>query len=181
MDEWLGPHDLARASGVSTDTLRHYERLGLLRGTTRTASGYRRFPPGTVARVQVIQRALAVGFSLKELAGAFGQRERGGVPCQRVRRLVGERLAALEDRLRDLTGLRDEMRGLVQEWDVRLAATPKGQRAQLLDMLVGFPALDSGARAPSAPRASTSRQNPATMNPKKRKAADTTASLRSNS
>ena len=68
----------------------------------------------------------------------------------RVRLLVGERLAALEDRLRDLAALRDEMRGLVQEWDARLAATPKGQRAQLLDMLVGHPALDGGTRAPSA-------------------------------
>jgi DNA-binding transcriptional MerR regulator len=149
MDDWLGPRELALASGVSADTLRHYERLGLLRGTTRTASGYRRFPPEAIARVQVIQRALAVGFSLKELAGAFGERERGGVPCQRVRLLVGERLAALEDRLRDLTALRDEMRGLVQEWDVRLAATPKGQRARLLDMLVGHPPLGSGVRAPS--------------------------------
>jgi DNA-binding transcriptional MerR regulator len=149
MDGWLGPRELARASGVSTDTLRHYERLGLLAGTTRTASGYRRYPPGMVARVQVIQRALAIGFSLKELAGAFGQRERGGVPCQRVRALVGERLTALENRLRDLTALRDEMRGLVHEWEARLAATPKGQRARLLDMLIGHPALGSGTRSRS--------------------------------
>lgn len=150
MSEWLGPRDLARAAGVSTDTLRHYERLGLLRDTTRTASGYRRYPSGTIERVQVIQRALAMGFSLKELAEAFGQRERGGVPCQRVRALVGERLAALEHRLRDLAALRDQMRGLIQEWDVRLAATPKGQRARLLDMLVAHPALDNDARAPSS-------------------------------
>jgi DNA-binding transcriptional MerR regulator len=149
MDEWRGPRELARATGVSTDTLRHYERLGLLRGTTRTASGYRRFPPGTLARVHVIQRALAVGFSLKDLSAAFGQRERGGVPCQRVRVLVGERLAALENRLRDLTALRDTMHGLLQEWDFRLRATPRGGRAQLLDMLVRYPALGSGARAPS--------------------------------
>jgi DNA-binding transcriptional MerR regulator len=147
VDNWLGPRELARASGVSADTLRHYDRLGLLRGTTRTTSGYRRFPPGTVTRVQVIQRALAVGFSLKELAAAFGQRERGGVPCQRVRLLVGERLAALDERLRDLTALRDQMRDLLQEWDVRLAATPHGQRAQLLDMLAGRPTLDVRTRA----------------------------------
>jgi MerR family transcriptional regulator, copper efflux regulator len=159
MNEWLGPRELARVSRVSTDTLRHYERLGLLRGTTRTTSGYRRYPAHAVARVQVIQRALAVGFSLRELAAAFGQRERGGVPCQRVRLLVGERLAALEERLRDLTALRDEMRGLLQEWDARLAATPRGQRAQLLDMLVGYRTLDSGARASSgAPTAPKPRQ-----------------------
>jgi DNA-binding transcriptional MerR regulator len=141
MDEWLGPRALADASGVSADTLRHYERLGLLPGVTRTRAGYRRYPPDTLARVQLIQRALVVGFSLKDLASALGQRDRGGVPCQLVRKLVGERLAALEARLRDLIILRDEMRVVVQEWDARLAATPNGQRARLLDMLAGHPVL----------------------------------------
>ena len=150
MAAWLGPREVSGASGVSTDTLRHYERLGLLRGTTRTSSGYRRYPPETVERIQVIQRALAVGFSLKELAGAFGERERGGAPCQRVRVLVGERLAALDRRLTDLIALRDEMQRLIDEWDARLAATPKGQRARLLDMLVGHSTLGQGARAPSS-------------------------------
>jgi DNA-binding transcriptional MerR regulator len=157
MNQWLGPRELARAAGVSTDTLRHYERLGLLRGTARTASGYRRYPPETVERVRVIQRALAVGFSLKELASVFGQRERGGVPCQRVRLLVAERLAALDARLRDLTALRDEMRSVLEEWDLRLDATPKGQRAQLLDMLVSHPSLDSRGRATRGPDASSRR------------------------
>jgi DNA-binding transcriptional MerR regulator len=152
MNDWLGPRDLARAAGVSTDTLRHYERLGLLRGTARTTSGYRRYPAGTVVRVRVIQRALAVGFSLKELASVFGQRERGGVPCQRVRLLVAERLAALDARLRDLTALRDEMWSVLEEWDARLRATP-----QLLDMLVSHPSLDSRARATREPGASSQR------------------------
>jgi hypothetical protein len=77
--------------------------------------------------------------------------------------LVGERLAALENRLRDLTALRDTMHGLLQEWDVRLRATPRGGRAQLLDMLVRYPALGSGARAPS-----TGNETPA-PHPRRRK------------
>jgi DNA-binding transcriptional MerR regulator len=160
MSDWLGPRDLARASGLSTDTLRHYERLGLLRETRRTASGYRRYPPEMIERVRVIQRALAMGFSLKELGDAFGQRDRGGVPCGRVRSLVGERLAVLEGRLRDLAALRDEMRRLIDEWDARLAATPKGQRARLLDLLASHPALEQGARAPSAGRITRRRVSP---------------------
>jgi DNA-binding transcriptional MerR regulator len=160
MAAWLGPRDVSGASGVSTDTLRHYERLGLLRGTTRTSSGYRRYPPETVARIQVIQRALAVGFSLKELAGAFGERDHGGVPCQRVRVLVGERLAALDRRLADLITLRDEMQRLIDEWDVRLAGTPKGQRARLLDMLAGHSTLDQGTRAPSSAEANRTTATP---------------------
>jgi MerR family transcriptional regulator, Zn(II)-responsive regulator of zntA len=132
---WLGPRALADACGVSPDTLRHYERLGLLPRTTRTSAGYRRFPPESVERVRLIQRALAVGFSLRELAAVLERRERGEPPCRRVRALVGERLVALETRLQELTILRDEMRLLVRDWDARLARTPEGQRARLLDVL----------------------------------------------
>ena len=61
--EWIGPRALAAATGLSTATVRHYERLGLLPGTARTDAGYRRFPPDAVDRVRVIQRALMIGFS----------------------------------------------------------------------------------------------------------------------
>jgi DNA-binding transcriptional MerR regulator len=144
---WIGPRALADASGVSTDTLRHYERLGLLPGTTRTPAGYRRYAPATVDRVRLIQRALVVGFSLRELASALGQRDRGAPPCRRVRALVGARLEGLEHRLQDLTALRDEMRILLQEWDQRLAETPNGQRSRLLDMLARHPVFDVAQRS----------------------------------
>jgi DNA-binding transcriptional MerR regulator len=148
---WIGPRDAAAAAGVSTDTLRHYERIGLLPRTSRTPAGYRRYPPDTVERVRLIQRALAVGFSLKELASVLVQRDRGEPPCQRVRALVGERLEALDNRLRDLQTLRNEMRIVLREWDQRLAQTPNGQRARLLDMLSGRPALEGRAnRAPAS-------------------------------
>jgi DNA-binding transcriptional MerR regulator len=144
--DWLGPRALAAATGVSTDTLRHYERLRLLGLVSRTASGYRRYPPACVARVQLVQRALLIGFSLKELASVLGHRDRGGAPCGRVRALVGERLDRLDQRLAELTALRDEMRRLLAEWDVRLAATPPDSQARLLDMLGGRPELAGGAR-----------------------------------
>jgi DNA-binding transcriptional MerR regulator len=138
----IGPRALADATGVSTDTLRHYERLGLLSGTERTHAGYRQYAPATVERVRLIQRALVVGFSLKELASALSQHERGAPPCQRVRNLIGERLTTLEANLRELTALRDEMRVIVSDWDTRLSQTPPGQRARLLDMLAGRPVLE---------------------------------------
>jgi hypothetical protein len=94
---WIGPRALAEATSVSTDTLRHYERLGLLPGTERTRAGYRRYPPAMVERVRLIQRALAVGFSLKDLGSALGQRDHGAPPCRRVRALwaTGYRLSKL--------------------------------------------------------------------------------------
>jgi DNA-binding transcriptional MerR regulator len=138
---WVGPRAIAAAAGVSPDTLRHYERLGLLAAPARTRSGYRRYPPATVERVRVVRRALMIGFSLKELAAVLRQREHGAPPCRRVRKLVGERLAELNARLAELTALRDQMQLLLSDWDVRLAATPDGVRARLLDMLAGRNAL----------------------------------------
>jgi DNA-binding transcriptional MerR regulator len=136
---WLGPRALADACGVSADTVRHYERLGLLPRAVRSSAGYRRFPPDSVERIRLIQRALTVGFSLRDLAGVLQRREHGDPPCRRVRALVGERLAALETKLAELTVLRDEMRVLVRDWDARLARTPEGQRARLLDVLAVRP------------------------------------------
>jgi len=150
-DTWLGPRALAQQTGVSTDTLRHYERLGLLTAVSRTRAGYRRYRPDQVERVKLIQRALVVGFSLKDLSSALSHRERGAPPCRRVRALIGERLAALETHLVDLSRIRDEMRLIVRDWDARLARTPPGEPARLLDMLAGRPALD-GPRAASRAR-----------------------------
>ena len=131
----MGPRQVASATGVSTDTLRHYERNGLLPAVTRTAAGYRQYPSATVQRVLLIQRALVVGFSLADLKRVLGVRDKGGAPCGSVRQLVGERLDELNRRIEELTALRRELRLLLQEWDAKLARTPLGQRAHLLETL----------------------------------------------
>jgi DNA-binding transcriptional MerR regulator len=138
----LGPRELARACGVSTDTLRHYERKGLLAKPQRTSAGYRRYPADAVERVRLIQRALVVGFSLDDLTRVLRERDRGGAPCRGVRALLDERLSDLTKRIKDLKGLRRELVSLAQSWDEKLALTPPGARAHLLDELQGRPALD---------------------------------------
>ena len=125
----------ACATGVSTDTLRHYERKGLLPRVHRTASGHRRYSPATIERVLLIQRALVVGFSLNDLSRVLAVRDRGGAPCQNVRVMVGERLNILERQIEDLLVLRDELRRVLAVWDVILAQTPPGKPARLLDGL----------------------------------------------
>src|SRR5205085_11549934 len=117
---WVGPRELARQTGVSTDTLRHYEHKGLLPKPERAASGYRRYSPDSAARVLLIQRALVVGFSLDELARVLGERDKGGAPCRSVRALVGARLEDLDRRLAELVALRAELRAIVDDWDGRL-------------------------------------------------------------
>jgi DNA-binding transcriptional MerR regulator len=142
----MGPRDVARATGVSTDTLRHYERKGLLPGVTRTAAGYRRYSAAAIDRVLLIQRALVVGFSLTDLKRVLGARDRGGAPCQGVRALVGQRLEQLNQRIEELCRLRDELGVLLSEWDDRLSGTPEGERAHLLDTLGTRPVIERTRR-----------------------------------
>jgi DNA-binding transcriptional MerR regulator len=123
--------DLAGAAGVSADTLRHYERKGLLR-PQRSSNGYREYPAHALERVRMIRQALAVGFTLDELASVFKVFDGGGAPCHEVRRLAAAKLGQLEDHLKEVTAMRDELRQALEIWDTRLADTPRGQRARLL-------------------------------------------------
>ncbi|MEO7272798.1 MAG: MerR family transcriptional regulator [Vicinamibacterales bacterium] len=142
----MGPRDVAAATGVSTDTLRHYERQGLLPRIARTAAGYRRYPGSTVDRVLLIQRALVVGFSLADLKRVLASRDKGGAPCLGVRALVGERLEQLNRRIEELVALRQELRGLLTDWDERLSETPKGALAHLLETLGSRTAVEQARR-----------------------------------
>jgi DNA-binding transcriptional MerR regulator len=136
----MRPSAAAKLTCVSTDSLRHYEKLGLLPGVTRSSNGYRRYSEETVRRVLLIQRALVVGFSLDDLRSVLAIRDRGGAPCHGVRALVSDKLVALEARLAELRDLRDDLRRLVKTWDRTLAETTPGQPAHLLESL--------GRRAP---------------------------------
>src|SRR5688572_4763465 len=95
----FGPREVAIAAGVSADTIRNYERHGVIPRAVRTSAGYRRYPPDTIARVALVRRALAIGFSLKELAAIFRERDRGGAPCRRVRGIVADRLSRIDDEI----------------------------------------------------------------------------------
>jgi DNA-binding transcriptional MerR regulator len=127
--------ELARLSGVSSDTLRHYERKGVLPRPLRLSNGYRKYPANSVDRVRLIRRALAVGFTLDELARFLKARDRGQAPCREVRALATEKLTELESRLTEMQALRDVLRSTLVDWDGRLARKSAGQRAGLLDAL----------------------------------------------
>lgn len=138
----IGPSEVARATGVSTDALRHYERKGLLADVTRTAAGYRRYSSASVERVLLIRRALVMGFSIADLKGVLAVRDGGGAPCRSVRALAGERLDDLNRRIEELLTLRDELRQLLAEWDGKLSNTPQGERAHLLEAFVNKPVIE---------------------------------------
>ena len=128
--------ELAKRSGVSTDTLRHYERKGVLPRPQRGPNGYRLYAQGSLERVQLVRRALAVGFTLDELARLLSERDNGGAPCREVFELAEGKLLDVEEQLVALADLRDELRIILSDWKTRLSATPAGTQSRLLERLV---------------------------------------------
>jgi DNA-binding transcriptional MerR regulator len=126
----------ARLAGVSPDTLRLYERKGLLHSPERSGNGYRRYSPESLKRVRLIRAALSIGFTLNELAQILKVRDDGGAPCHKVRDLAEAKLKRLEERIRELVVLRKRMRNILKNWDQILKQTPERQRAELLQRLV---------------------------------------------
>ena len=143
----IGPREAARTTGVSASTLRHYERLGLLPGVIRTGAGYRRYSTKLLERVLLIQRALVIGFSLGDVRKVLAVRESGGAPCRNVRALVAARLETLTRQIDEMEKLRKELKALLADWDKRLAQTPSGQRAHLLESLASRPEVNRGRQS----------------------------------
>ena len=109
--ETLGIGQLAERGGVGIDTVRYYERNGLLAPRDRLTSGYRRYGELEVARLRFIRRAQALGFTLKEikdLLALSAQRDVG-----RVKRSAQAKLRDVETRIADLVRVRDGLATLI--------------------------------------------------------------------
>jgi len=135
MSELLRIGQLAERTEVSVDTIRHYERLGVLPAAARTSAGYRQYSPSAVDRVRLVRRALRFGFSLRDLAGFLRVRSTGGTPCRDVRAAGDRILAAVDQRIAELTTARKEMKQTLSEWDRRLSRTPANRPALLLESM----------------------------------------------
>jgi DNA-binding transcriptional MerR regulator len=127
---------IAKATGVSPDTIRHYERIGILR-SSRTQSGYRVYSENTVERVLVVQRALRIGFTLAELADVLKTRDEGGVPCHHVYKMATEKLKGITADIKAMKQTQRYLKQLVDEWGPRLQKTAPGQKSNLLHSLTG--------------------------------------------
>jgi MerR family copper efflux transcriptional regulator len=126
---------LAKATGVSPDTIRHYEGIGVLPKAVRMASGYRVYPASAVNRVLVVQRALGIGFTLAELADIFKSRDAGGTPCRRVFELAKDKLAGIEADITALKQARRQVIKILADWESRMNKSGRGQKAHLLQSL----------------------------------------------
>jgi MerR family mercuric resistance operon transcriptional regulator len=102
---------LAAAAGVHVETVRYYQRRGLLAEPSRPLGGIRRYGDNDLARLQFVRRARAMGFSLDEIAGLL--KLDGAGACLHTRQLTESRLAEVRRKLKDLRRLESELVELV--------------------------------------------------------------------
>ena len=107
----IGIGTLAKRAGVSIDTVRYYEKSGLLAPESRLASGYRRYSDEQVSRLRFIRRAQELGFTLKDIRELLGISKQKDVA--KVKRAAEKKLADVEARLVALTRMRDGLAILV--------------------------------------------------------------------
>ncbi len=100
---------LARQVGLSADTIRFYEREGLLPEPPRTASGYRAYEPETVDRLRFIRGAQRFGLRLREVRELLEIRDKGQCPCGHTSELVDLRLQEIHREIQRLTQLESEL------------------------------------------------------------------------
>jgi MerR family mercuric resistance operon transcriptional regulator len=106
--------ELARQAGVNVQTIRFYEREGLLPRPPRTAGGYRAFPAESVARVRFIKRAQELGFTLNDARELLELREHRETACPDVRKRAESKLADVADKIRRLRAIRRELARLAK-------------------------------------------------------------------
>jgi len=123
---------LAHSTGVSADTIRYYEKIGLLPRAQRTESGYREYPSGAGNRIRVIRNAVQLGFPLGEIAKVLRVRDAGGAPCRQVRDYAHDLVRQIEQRIDELEAERRSMLAMITAWDGQLEQA-RGGRAHLLE------------------------------------------------
>lgn len=101
--------ELARLSGVSADTLRFYEREGLLAAPARAANGYRSYGDADLERVRFVRAAQSLGFSLAEIARVVPRLAAGALPREEIRGHLQAKMAEIDAQMRRLRELRREL------------------------------------------------------------------------
>jgi MerR family transcriptional regulator, copper efflux regulator len=109
--------EVAKQTGVGIETLRFYERSGLLDRPARTEGGYRLYDAQALGMLEFIKRAQSLGFTLEEIKRIIAESRTGKKPCAEVRQIMRQRLAELDERLKLLQQHRQEVAQTLQQWE----------------------------------------------------------------
>lgn len=101
--------EAAKATGLSVDAIRFYEKSGLLNRPSRTEGGYRVYGSAAIADLEFIQRAQRLGFSLQEIRELFSIRRSAGENCAHVRKIIAQKLETVRSKIAELKHLESEL------------------------------------------------------------------------
>ncbi|MBE0437202.1 MAG: MerR family DNA-binding protein [Methylomicrobium sp.] len=119
---------LAKASEVTVETIRYYQRIGLLEEPGKPSSGYRHYPVNAIDRVRFIKRAQQAGFTLKEIAQLLSL---DAGHCADVREIAEQKCRQIDAQIKDLTVLRSVLDNLIK----RCRSDSSAERCSLIDAL----------------------------------------------
>ena len=111
---------VAAAAGVNVETVRYYQRRGLLEEPIKPPGGYRDYPTEVVKQVRFIKRAQALGFTLEDVAGLLQLNDTEA--CAKNRALAARKLALIEKKISELVTMRDALAKLVDQCDRKIKA-----------------------------------------------------------
>ena len=137
--------ELAKEVEVPTKTIRYYEEIGLFPAAPRTEGGYREYGREAVELLQYIRKAQFLGLSLSEIKELAEIRSGGNLPCDHLRDLLEAKVADLEERIREMRRLRNEMKRTLKSWSERIA---EGDGAIVCPHIEGRPAQEASDAAP---------------------------------
>ena len=105
--------EVAKRAGIGIETVRFYERRGLIENPPRTESGYRQYPEDVVSRIRFIKRSKELGFSLKEITELLSLRLDPETTCGDIKKRAEAKIADIEERIRSLRNMKKALTKLV--------------------------------------------------------------------
>lgn len=115
---------IARRVGIRPSAIRYYERQGILQPTVRGANGYRTYSDDAVKVLLFVKRAQSLGITLKEIKPLLNLATQGQQPCKHVKELARNHLREINDKIRELQTLQNELHALLR----RRAGRPHGNK-----------------------------------------------------
>lgn len=107
--------DLSKVTGTKVETIRYYERIGLLAAPPRTAGNYRAYGDAALGRLSFIRRARDLGFGIDQIRALLSLSEKKKRSCKAVDAIAREHLADVEVKLADLMALRCELASIIRQ------------------------------------------------------------------
>lgn len=107
--------ELGRLTGTKVETIRYYERIGLLAAPTRTAGNYRAYGPGHLNRLSFIRRSRDLGFSLGQVRVLLTLSDDRHQPCEAIDAIARQHLAEVDRKIADLRALRRELGNMIDQ------------------------------------------------------------------